>query len=445
MSANASIVAPASSDAEEAVIGALLINPSIWPDIAALLQPADFFTLRYQYIYSAMARLHERNDAIDWLTLQEELRAIGKLSEIGGPAALLNLVNNTPTSIHAEVYARLVQRAAVRRRLLSAADTMKRLALDEEQSTELVLADAERAFNGVVDSFAEQQADHTMSDMVDALLDDMERIREGGRVSTCPTGFRDLDTFLGGGLWRGDVVTLAGRPGMGKTAMLLQIALNAARVGVRVGIHSLEMDSAALVRRLAASETGIDLLKLRTGQLSKAEYALLVEAAGKIGPLPIMVNDEPLQTPQSVFAQARRWQMRRGLDLVVLDYVQILNGMGQFKGGEREREIAFFMRSLKIIARKLAVPIIVAAQLSRAVEARQDKRPLLSDLRESGSIEQDSDIVLFLFREGYYNEACLDPNLLEVIVGKQRNGPTGHVDLTYEPSRQRISDRRGRE
>ena len=442
MSANGS-TAPASIEAEEAVIGSLLIDPSFWPDIAALIQANDFYILRHQYIFSAMARLQSRSDSIDFITVQEELRAMGKLKDVGGPAFLLGLVTKTPTSSNWEVYARLVQRAAVRRRLLVAADEMKRLAMDEDSATELVLEQAEQSFNVVIDSFAEQSSDHSMSEMVDGMMAEIEAIMDGGRVSTCATGFKELDLLLGGGFWRGDVITVAGRPGMGKTAFMLQVALNAARVGVRVGIHSLEMDQGALIRRLAASESGINLTKLRTGKMTDAEYGRLVDVVGTLGPLPIMVNDEPMQTPAAVFAQARRWQMRMGLDLVVLDYVQILNGMGKFKAGQRQEEIAWFMRSMKVVARKLGVPILLAAQLNRGVEARQDKRPLLSDLRESGSIEQDSDTVMFLYRDAYYNPATENPFLLEAIVAKQRNGETNTISLIYEPSRQRITDHRG--
>jgi replicative DNA helicase len=281
-----------------------------------------------------------------------------------------------------------------------------------------------------------------MSDMLNTMLDDIDHVREGGRVATCPTGFRDLDFLLGGGFWRGDAVTVAGRPGMGKTAFLLQVAANAARVGVRVGIHSLEMDHGALIRRMAAAETGINSMKLRTGQLNDAEYRRVLDAAGVLGKLPIWVNDEPMQTPAAIYAQARRWQMRHGLDLIVLDYIQILHSLAKFKAGQRQEEVSWFMRSIKAIARKLGVPILLAAQLSRACEARQDKRPMLSDLRESGSIEQESDTVMFLYRDVYYNPETENPNLLEVIVGKQRNGPTDTIHLIYNSAEQRISNQR---
>lgn len=433
---------PMSEAAERGVIGAVLINPALWPDVAALVRPTDFYILRHQYIWQALVRLYSRGDDHDYLTVTEELRAMGKLAEIGGPPFLLNLVNDTPTSVHAETYARLVLRASVRRRLITAAGEMMRLAADESLATESALVEAERAFNVVVDSFADQTADHSMADMVGAMLDEIDSARAGAGTYTLPTGFRDLDHLLGGGFWRGEIITLAGRPGMGKTAVLLQIAINAARVGARVGVHSLEMNAQALVRRMAASETGINLRKLRMGEVSGSEYDRLVHAGENLALLPIMTNDEPLQTPESVYAQARRWQMRRGLDLIILDYIQILNGMGKFKGGEREREIAYFMRAMKAVARRLNIPIVLAAQINRGVESRENKRPMLSDLRESGSIEQESDIVAFLYRDSYYNPETLNPALLEVIVAKQRNGETGLVNLHYDRASQRISDTR---
>lgn len=431
---------PAAPDLEEALLGSVMIDPSCWPDVATLVHAGDFFILRHQIVWQAYTRLQSRGDIIDFLTVQDELRAMHKLQDVGGPGWVLGLVNNTPSSVHAVFYARFVQRAAVRRRLMKASAEMLALAGDENLSTEEALVEAERTFHQVIDSYVDDSTEHTMASMVNEMLEQIELAMNGQSIPAQATGFKELDDLLDGGLWRGDLITIAGRPSMGKSAMLLQLTLNAARVGARVGYHSLEMNAQSLVRRLAASESGINGKALRSGKLTQAQWQRLLAASQNIEPLPINVNDGSMQTPESVMAQARRWQMRYGLDLIVLDYIQILNGMGKFKGHERQMEIAYFMRSMKTIARTLNVPIVLAAQINRGVEARENKRPMLSDLRESGSIEQESDIVMFLYRDFYYNPDTLNPSLLEVIVAKQRNGQTGTVPLHYDLPTQKISN-----
>lgn len=438
-------LAPFSQEAEEAVIGAVLIEPAWWPILSDIVRAGDFFLMRHGLIWQSFARLAGRSDAIDFITVQNELAAMGKLKDIGGPAYLLNLVNNTPTSQNADTYAMLVQRAALRRRLMLVSDQMKELARAEHMSVEQVLEDAEASFNQVLDSFADKSSEASMSEMVDAMLNELEQMLDGEHVAAMPTGFRDLDGLLAGGVRRGELITVAGRPGMGKTAFMLNIAKNAARVGVRVGVHSIEMDRLQLMRRIAAAEASINLKRFRDGKMTKAEYQKVLAVSASLAPMPLYTNDASMQSPERVYAQARRWQARHGLDLIVLDYLQLLDATKKFKGndsGAREQQIAYFMRSLKAIGRKLNVPIILAAQLNREVDKRQDKRPMLSDLRESGSIEQDSDIVALLFWEAYpaYGITNADPNALEVIVAKNRNGETGTIKLHYDRPTQRIEN-----
>lgn len=443
MSANGTLV-PFSQEAEEGVIGAVLIDPAAWLDLTFLTSDA-FYVLRHRYIWQALARLAERREAIDFLTVQDELRATGKLNEIGGPAYLLNLVNNTPTSKHAEVYGRLVFRAAARRRLLEASAQLQRLALDEELALESVLDGAQRTVIAVIDSTADSRFEHQMPDVVDRMIGRIEeQIENPSRAWALPSGFRDLDTLLAGGFWRGDLITVAGRPGMGKTAMLLGIAANTSRVGARVGITSLEMNADALVLRMAAMETGINLQTLRQGNLNRQEWQRLLHASAPLRDMPIVTNDAPVQTVEQIHAQARRWQMMYGLDLLILDYLGLLHSadLPRRREDNRVQEIAQMTRACKELARDLNIPVLMAAQVNRGPEARQDKRPLLSDLRESGSIENDSDVVMFIFREVVYDSATVNPEKAEIIVAKHRNGPTDTVALHYERALTKFVDAR---
>jgi replicative DNA helicase len=438
-------LAPFSQEAEEAVIGAVLVDPAVWLELT-FLTPDAFFIVRHRYIWQAMARLAGRQDQIDYLTVQSELRAMGKLQDVGGPTYLLNLVNNTPTSIHAEVYGRLVFRAAARRRLLEAAANLNRLALDEHMALEDVLDGAQQTVISVIDSTADSRFEHQMPDVVDRMLGRIETAMEDPAQGwALPTGYKDLDTLLAGGLWRGDLVTVAGRPGMGKTAMLLGIAMNTARVGVRVGITSLEMNADSLVLRMAAMETGINLQKLRMGNLSRSEWQLVTRAAPGLSKLPIVTNDAPVQTIDQIHAQARRWQMMYGLDVLILDYLGLLHSADQPRGkrdDNRVMEISRMTRGCKELARDLNIPVVMAAQVNRGPDARTDKRPLLSDLRESGSIENDSDVVILLYRDVVYNDATENPNKAEIIVAKHRNGPTDTVVLHYERQLTKFLDAR---
>lgn len=432
--------APFSQEAEEAVLGAVLTNDESFLSVASFLKSEDFFILRHGYIWEAMSRISERGERIDFVTVQDELRALGHLDDVGGPAFLLQLINSTPTSINAEIYGRLVERAAIRRRLMKAADQIKGLALEESLPIEKVTSEAEARLFEVT----ERNLRRDLVPMQEALAEYFDRIeylmQHPDEPLGLPTGFRDLDELLGG-MQRSDLLIFAGRPGMGKTSFLLSVALNAAKLGGRVAIFTMEMASDQIVQRFVAMETGINTQRLRTGQLTQQEWARFVQATGRMANLRIFIDDTPAINPLQMRTKCRRLMHEYGLDLVIVDYMQLMNAGGGYENN-RVQEISYISRSLKELARELNVPVFSAAQLSRAVESRQDKRPVLSDLRESGSIEQDADIVTFLYRDVVYNEATEFPNKADIIVAKHRNGPTGTISLHFERSLTKFSDAR---
>lgn len=420
---------PHSLEAEEAVLGSVLINPEALFEVASFLQADDFFIVKNAWVWEAMLRLQARNEEIDYVTVVEELRHQDRLEEIGGAAYVTYLLNNTPSSIYAETYARIVERAAIRRRMLSAASEIAQLAHEESVDINEVIDRAESSLFAVT----ERRLRKELVPINIAISDYFDRIEhlyeQHGDALGVPTGFTDLDHLLGG-MQKSDLIIVAGRPGMGKTSWLLSAALNAARARARVAIFSMEMSNEQIVQRLVSSETGINTHHLRLGQLDEREWALFVEATGKLSGLQVFLDDTPALTPLQMRSKCRRIYSEFGLDLIMVDYLQLMVSGAGFSEN-RVQEISFISRNLKQIARELNVPVLAAAQLSRAVEQRQDKRPQLSDLRESGSIEQDADVVLFLYRDEVYNENTERPNQADVIVAKHRNGPTGSTTLYF--------------
>jgi replicative DNA helicase len=354
------------------------------------------------------------------------------LNEVGGHAFITQLISNTPTSVHAEVYGRLVERAAIRRKLIRASDEIRALALNEEMTIESVTTEAELKLFDVTDNQLKREF-VSMNDAVNEYFDRIEHLMQSSTESIgLPSGFRDLDALLGG-FQKSDLLIFAGRPGMGKSSFLLSAAVNAARIGGRIAIFTMEMGVDQLTQRMISMETGIASQKLRLGQLNPNEYSRFVEAAGRVSRFPIYIDDTPALNPIQMRTKCRRLQHEHGIDLVIVDYMQLMNAGGQYQNN-RVQEISYISRAMKELARELKVPVFSAAQLSRAVEQRQDKRPVLSDLRESGSIEQDADIVMFLYRDSVYNEATEFPNQAEIIVSKHRNGPTGTISLYFDKS-----------
>lgn len=384
--------APYSQEAEEAVIGSVLVNPNAYVALAAFLETDDFYLLRHQFIWQAIARLMERKEVADYLTIITELKNMGWLEDVGGPAYLTRLINNTPNAIHAEFYGRIVERAAVRRRLLKAADEIKALAVDEQLDLDRVVNESETRLFNVTDRQVKREF-KPIYEAVNQYFDQIEYLMQNRDQSFgVPSGFKDLDTLLGG-FQRSDLVIFAGRPGMGKTSFLLSAAANAARMGGRVAIFSMEMGADQIVQRLISMETGISSQKLRLAQLTPQEYMRFVEAAGRVSNMHMFIDDTPALSPLQMRTKCRRLEHEHGLDMIMVDYLQLMNAGGQYQNN-RVQEISYISRALKELARELNVPLLSAAQLSRAVEQRQDKRPVLSDLRESGCIAGDELVYL---------------------------------------------------
>lgn len=419
---NESQVVPHSREAEEAVIGAVLINPESYYDVAQFLQADDFYIHRNKWIWETFTRLHERRAPIDYLTVSEDLMQQGQLAEIGGPAYLTALIQQVPTSLHAEAYAHIVEENAIRRRMLNAANEVAKLAYNQDTSIETVIDDAEKA----VFSISERRARRDLQPIQQVLSEYYDHVdelsRRGSELYGVPTGLIDLDRLLGG-LQASDLLIIAGRPGMGKTGFLLSVAKNAAQKHKKhVAIFSMEMSNEQLVQRLIAQETGIDTQRLRTGQLTDDEWPLFTHTIEVLSDTQIFLDDTPGISPLQMRTKCRRLHMEYQLDLVIVDYLQLMTG--DVRTDNRVQEVSYISRNLKIMARELNVPVLAAAQLSRAVEQRADKKPQLSDLRESGSLEQDADIVMFINRPDALEKDSAKQNMAEIIVAKHRNGPT---------------------
>jgi replicative DNA helicase len=422
-------VVPHSRESEEALIGAVMINPEAYYDVAQFLRIDDFYIHRHRFIWEAFTRLHERREPIDFLTVARDLEQQGHLAEIGGPAYLTALINATPTSLHAEAYGRDVEQTAIRRRLLEAANEIARLAYQEGLGVETVMDGAEKAVFGV----SERRLTRDLTPIKQILSEYYDRIDELSQRDSetlgVPSGFIDLDRMLGG-FQPSDLIIVAGRPGMGKTAFMLTAAKNAAQLHKKhVAIFSLEMSNEQLVQRLISQETGLDTHQLRTGKLSDADWPLFTHAIEVLSDTHIFLDDTPNLTPIQLRTKCRRLHMEFGLDLILVDYLQLMTTGGRVEN--RVQEVSAISRNLKILARELSVPVIAAAQLSRAVEQRADKDPQLSDLRESGSLEQDADIVMFIHRPEMYEKDELRKHLAQIKIAKHRNGPTGMIELVF--------------
>ncbi len=422
---------PHSRESEEALIGAVLINPGAFSEVQALVSEEDFYIHRHRWIWEAFGELNARRTAMDFLTVSEALDQSGRLGEIGGPAYLTALMAAVPSSMHAESYAQLVAEHAIRRRMLEAANQIARLAYQESLAAETALAESERAVFNVSRRIALHDL-RPLGKIVGGLYNQIEGAAQSESLPGIPTGFIDLDHLLGG-MQPADFLVVAARPGMGKTSFLLDIARSAAKAGKRVAIFSLEMSGDQLGYRLLAQETGIDSQRLRSGKLNNEEWQRLAQGIETLAALPVLVDDTSALTPIQLRSRCQRLKADHGLDLVVLDYLQLMSGGGRFPS--RQEEVSHISRQVKALAKDLNLPVLAAAQLSRAVEQRNDKHPMLSDLRESGSIEQDSDAVIFLYRsEG------AQPGLVEANLAKHRNGPTGSIKLIFQPDQTRFQN-----
>ncbi len=420
---------PHSREAEEAVVGAVLINPEVYYDVAQFLASDDFYIHRHKWIWEAFTRLHEQRIPTDMLTLSEELDRMGQLAEIGGSAYLTSLINQVPSSLNAESYGRIVEAHSIRRKMITAANKIAALAYNEENLVDTLMNESEKAVFNV----SERRLKHDLQPISSVLSDYYDRIDELAKrpddIMGVPTGFIDLDRMLNG-LNPSDLLIIAGRPGQGKTGFLLSIAKNAALTHKKkVAIFSLEMSNEQVVQRLISNETGIDSQRLRSGKLTEQEWPLFTHSIEVFSDTKLFLDDTPAITPMQLRTKCRRLHMEHGLDLIVVDYLQLMGG--DTRNDNRVQEVSYISRNLKILARELNVPVLTAAQLSRAVEQRTDKRPVLSDLRESGSLEQDADIVMFIYRPDQYEKDSDKHNVAEIIIAKHRNGPVGSVELVF--------------
>jgi replicative DNA helicase len=425
-------VVPHSREAEEAVIGSVLINPEAYYDVAQFLMADDFYIHRHRWIWESFTRLHERRTPIDFLTVSEELDQVGHLAEVGGPAYLSSLISNVPTSLHASAYGRIVEETAIRRRMLSAANEIARMAYKEDSSVETVMDEAEKAVFGVSERRMTRDL-QTIQQVISDYYDRIDQIASRGEdIFGVPSGFIDLDRLLMG-MQPSDLIIIAGRPGMGKTAFMLSAAKNAAQIHKKhVAVFSLEMSNEQLIQRLIAQETGIDSQRLRTGKLEEDEWPKFTQAVEALSNTRIFLDDTPALTPLQLRTKCRRLHLEYQLDLILVDYLQLMSSGNRVEN--RVQEVSYISRNLKVMARELNVPVLAAAQLSRAVEQRADKEPQLSDLRESGSLEQDADIVMFIHRPEIYEKDTLKQNLAQIKVAKHRNGPVGTIELIFRSS-----------
>ena len=434
-------IPPHNLEAEASVLGSALVDNDAIDRVEGLITPDVFYKEAHRKIWRAMEALRGRGEPVDLVTLAEELKKNGELDEVGGITYLVGLSEATPTAAYAEHYARIVAEKAVLRRLIAAAGEAMRLAYDEAGSVEEVIDQAGRLILDV----ATHGPRHEFQEMRELVTKAHERIaqlrEEGARSDLISSGFADLDRLIGG-LGPGSLNIIAARPSMGKTAFALTIAQNIAlRDRVPVAIFSLEMPALDLVLRMLSSEARVDMNRIRQAQLSDRDYDRLVKAAGRIYDAPIFIDDTPGLTLMELRSRARRLAAHQNVQMIVVDYMQLMSG-GQStrNGANRQQEIAAISRGLKSLARELEVPVVALSQLSRAVENRPNKKPMLSDLRESGSIEQDADLVIFIYRDDYYNEHSEKAGIAEIIVGKQRNGPIGTVELQFHAAHVRFND-----
>jgi replicative DNA helicase len=419
------------------LIGAVLIDEEVLADVSDKLKALDFYDKRHEQIFAAMLRLYEHHRPVDLLTLSDELKKKDELEMVGGSAYLTELTNYVPTSAHATAYAEMIAQKAVRRRLIKASSDIAELGYDEERDVSELLSNAESELFSVSDASSHQE----LVSLEQILTESFDRIEElhrgGGKLRGIATGWRDLDNMTAG-LQRSDLIILAARPAMGKTTLVTNLAYNVATKEKKsVLFFSLEMSKEQLVDRMLADASGVDAWNIRTGNLSDEDFEKLSHAMGEMAEAPIFIDDTPGVTVMEMRTKARREAHNNPIGLIIIDYLQLMQGSGR-SDGNRVQEVSEISRGLKLIARELNVPVIALSQLSRSVENRSPQIPQLSDLRESGSIEQDADIVAFIYREAYYNPETDRQNVTDLIIAKHRNGPVGRVELYFHPERLRF-------
>jgi replicative DNA helicase len=432
-------VPPQNNEAEASLLGAILIDSDAIVKIADIVSPQDFYDERHLRIFEAIKQLYEKHSPIDVLTLSDQLKGMGLIDMVGGAAYLTELTNFVPTAAHVEQYAEIVSQKALRRRLIKASQDILSYGYDEARGFKELIEEAESRLFEVSQRHIKQDVISLETILAESFdrLDDLHK--DKNKIRGVPTGYKDMDDKLAG-LQPSDLFILAARPSMGKTAFALNLAHNVAlKAEQGVLIFSLEMSKEQLVDRLLSMESGVDAWALRTGNLTDSDFEKIGHAMGTLSEAQIFIDDTPGITVSDLRTKARREAHQHPIGLIIVDYLQLMSGGSRFGGeGNRVQEISEISRGLKGIARELKVPLLALSQLSRSVESRHPQIPQLADLRESGSIEQDADVVAFIYREDYYNPETERKNITDILIKKHRNGPTGTVELHFDREKQRF-------
>ncbi len=428
---------PSNVDAEQAVIGSLLLDRDALVKVSAWLSPDDFFRESHRFIFEAMLELYKKNQPGDIVTVTDELERNERLQAVGGVAYIHSLATIVPTAIHVEYYGRIVQRTSLKRRLIGVAGRIASIGYDDALEVEEAFNQSEELLFQLI----QRRIEHEFVPIADVLSDYFENLEEilrnAGKLTGLPSGFSELDNKLGG-FQKSDLIILAARPGIGKTAFILNIADNIAKeTNKGVAVFNLEMSAEQLVQRMIACRAGVNLQHLRTGALPDWEHSRVIDAISNMSGLPIYFDDSGDVSVTELRSKARRLQAERGIGIIIVDYLQLMHGSANRSRDNRVQEVSEITRQLKQMARELDLPVIAVSQLSRAIESRSDQKPQLSDLRESGSIEQDADIVMFISRDRNSEER---QNQADIMIAKHRNGPTGEVALQFFGAYQQFAD-----
>lgn len=433
-------IMPNSLEAEQSVVGSMIMDRQAIITAGEMLNEDDFYHRQYGIMFSVMIDMNNEGKSVDIVTLQERLKEKNVPPEVYSVEHLRDLFNSVPTSANIRQYAGIVKDKAILRNIIRVNDGIATQCYAGESKTEDILADTEKKIFELV----KNKGDHEYTPIDKVVLEALDRIQAAaknrGNVTGVPTGFTDLDNYLSG-LQPSDFILVAARPSMGKTAFVLNVAENVAiKQGITTAIFSLEMSNVQLVNRMLSLESTVDADKLRKGRLDSSDWGKLVEGADSIAKSHLIIDDTPGISISELRSKCRKYKMENDLGLVIIDYLQLMSGNGSSRSESRQQEISDISRSLKALARELEVPVVTLSQLSRAVEQRPDHRPMLSDLRESGAIEQDADVVMFLYRDDYYNKDTEIKGVAEIIIAKQRNGPIGTVKMAWIPEQTRFAN-----
>lgn len=429
---------PYNADAEKSVLASIILDNDVLNDVGDLLKDTDFYDHKNQTVFASMLELHAVNQPIDILTLTDYLSTNGKIKEVGGSNYVVTLTNEVPSSAHALAYAKIVKENSIRRQLIKTSSEIVKKGSDYGKDVAELIDDVQKD----IFALSEKNTKGDLTPISTVINDNFDRLDElfksPDKVRGVPTGYRDVDDMLSG-FQKSDLLILAARPAMGKSTLAMNIAHNIAlKQKLPVLVFSLEMSKEQLVDRMLAEEANINAWSLRSGKITDDELARLGAAMGRLSEAPIYIDDSPGATIMDIRTKARRIARREPIGLIIIDYLQLMTGTNRKSSENRVQEISEISRGLKMLARELDVPVLALSQLSRSVENRNDKRPQLSDLRESGSIEQDADVVMFVYRDDYYNPETRKQHITELLIKKHRNGATGTVELYFHPERVRF-------